>query len=72
MTEDLTKTAVTTLPTSVMTERMRFASMQQRSAIRRAISLPCTLVRTRDLKTVGRIGLDLYTQKHVGGLESGD
>ncbi len=38
---------------------MRFATMQQRGAIRRAIQLPCTLVRARDLKVVGRQGLDL-------------
>jgi hypothetical protein len=38
---------------------MLFAPMQQRRAIRRAIQMPCTLVRARDLKIVGKRGLDL-------------
>lgn len=38
---------------------MQFESVQQRRAIRRAIQIPCTLIRSRDLKVVGTQSLDL-------------
>jgi hypothetical protein len=38
---------------------MQFAMMQERAAIRRAVQIPCTLVRTRDFKVIGRQTLDL-------------
>ena len=38
---------------------MHFAPMQQRRSIRRAVSIPCTLMRAQDLKVVGTRSMDL-------------
>ncbi|MBK6691112.1 MAG: PilZ domain-containing protein [Myxococcales bacterium] len=38
---------------------MLMQPMRQRGAIRRAIQVPCTLVRAKDLKVIGKKSLDL-------------
>lgn len=38
---------------------MQFAAMQQRREIRRAVQIPCMLMRARDRRVIGTRGLDL-------------